>query len=241
MVKLANMRTLAERLIHARAESGYADQSAAAKAAGLTASALSQLESGETRGMKALTALALADAYPRFNWAWLVTGRLPMYTDGPSESSKTVVVATGEPKSGYVRLPLLDTEASMGNGVMDQPYHEVVEFLDVAEWWAAQNLPRDHAHVRVITACGDSMAGVINDGDIVFLDVRVNHFQGDGLYVFNWQGRALVKRLVTSLKSGQLQIVSANPAYPAELVAMSELDSLHIAGKVVAWWTLRRS
>lgn len=235
------MKTLAERLIHARAESGYPDQAAAAKAAGLTASALNQLESGETRSMKALTALALADAYPRFNWRWLISGRAPMHTDAHSETPRTVVVATGEPSPGYVRLPLLGMEASMGNGVMDQPYHDVVEFLDVAEWWAAQNLPRDHTNVRVITARGDSMAGVINDGDIVFVDVRVNHFQGDGLYVFNWQGRALVKRLVPSLKSGQLQIVSANPAYPAELVAMSELDSLHIAGKVVAWWTLRRS
>jgi phage repressor protein C with HTH and peptisase S24 domain len=84
------------------------------------------------------------------------------------------------------------------------------------------------------------MAGVINDGDVVFVDVRVNHFQGDGLYVFNWQGRALVKRLVPSIKSGQIQIVSANPAYPAETVGIDELESLHIAGKVVAWWTLKR-
>ena len=234
------MKTLAERLVHARITSGYSDQVAAAKAAGLTPSALNQLESGETRSMKAVTAMALADAYPRFNWRWLISGRPPMHTDTSVDNSHLVTVASREPRPGYVRLPLLSTEASMGNGVMDQGQVEVVEYLDVAEWWAAQHLPRDPAHIRVITARGDSMAGVINDGDVVFVDIRVNHFQGEGLYVFNWQGRALVKRLVPSIRSGQIQIVSANPAYPSETVSMDEMESLYIAGKVVAWWTLKR-
>lgn len=235
------MNTLAERLVYARHQSGFSDQTAPARIAGITASALNQLESGETRSMKAATAAGLAEAYPKFRMRWLISGTGPMLADTGIDGAHAVVVANGAPSPGYVRLPLLSTEASMGMGVMDQPQQEVVEFLDVAEWWAAQHLPRDPKHIRVITARGDSMAGVINDGDIVFLDIRVNHYQGDGLYVFNWQGRALVKRLVPSLRSGQLQIVSANPAYPAELIGLDELDSLHIAGKVVAWWTLRRS
>lgn len=235
------MNTLAERLVFARRESGFGDQTVPARIAGITASALNQLETGKTLSMRASTVVGLSEAYPRFRVRWLITGQGPMYAEPGTDGTGAVIVSNGEPATGYVRLPLLSTEASMGTGVMDQAEQEVVEFLDVADWWAAQHLPRDTKHVRIITARGDSMAGVINDGDIVFVDIRVNHYQGDGLYVFNWQGRALVKRLVPSIRTGQLQIVSANPAYPSEQIGIEELDSLHIAGKVLAWWTLRRS
>lgn len=236
------MKTLAERLIHARIESGYPDQVSAAKAAGITASALNQLETGQTRAMRAATIVGISLAYPKFSWRWLVDGRGSPLQKTTNDNARAIAVAAGEPKTGYVRLPLLSMEASMGNGMpADQLAHETVEYLDVADWWAVQNLPRDTAHVRIITVRGDSMAGVINDGDIVFVDTKVDTFQGEGLYVFNWQGRALVKRLVPSMRTGQLQIVSANPAYPPESIPVDELDSLHIAGKVLAWWTLKRS
>jgi SOS-response transcriptional repressor LexA len=39
-------------------------------------------------------------------------------------------------------------------------------------------------HVKVITVRGDSMEGTINPGDHVFVDTSVNHFDGDGVYVF---------------------------------------------------------
>lgn len=148
-------------------------------------------------------------------------------------------VARAEIPAGYVRLPLLGMEASMGDGAHSDEPLSVVKHLDIAEWWAAANLPAPHSRIRIITGRGDSMAGVINHGDIVFVDTTIDHFDGDGLYVFNWHGRALIKRLVTKISTGNLQIVSANPAYPPEDVAAGEIDQLHIAGRVAAWYTLR--
>lgn len=148
-------------------------------------------------------------------------------------------VAAREISPGYVRLPLLQMEAGMGFDAYSDEPSEVVEYLDVAEWWAQANLPKPTARIKIITGRGDSNAGVINHGDIVFVDTATNYFDGEGFYVFNWNGRALIKRLVPNLRTGKLQIVSANPAYPAEDISAEEIDQLHIAGRVSAWYTLR--
>lgn len=147
----------------------------------------------------------------------------------------------GEANPGYVRLPLLAMEGGMGEGVHSDEAPSVVEYLDVAEWWADLNLPKHIDRIKLITGRGDSNAPLINHGDIIFVDTVIDHFQGEGLYVFNWQGMALVKRLVPDLRSDGLRIVSANPAYPPEHISLGEVDQLHIAGRVVAWYSLRKS
>lgn len=149
-------------------------------------------------------------------------------------------VATREISSGYVRLPLLSMVASMGDGNGDSDPIEVVQFLDVAEWWAKENLPNRLDRIKVISSRGDSNAPLINHGDIIFVDTSTQHFEGEGLYVFNWQGRALIKRLSPNLRTGRMQIISANPAYPPEDISIEEINQLHIAGRVSAWWTLRK-
>lgn len=140
---------------------------------------------------------------------------------------------------GYRRLPLLTMEVSMGDGAFHDEPSDVVQYLDVAEWWAREHLPMNGERVKIITGKGESMAPLIAHGDIIFVDTSTNYFDGEGLYVFNWNGRALIKRLVPVLRTGKLRIVSANPAYEPEEIAPDELDMLHISGRVVAWYNLR--
>lgn len=227
--------------MHARTASGYAEPAEAARVAGITASALYQLEDGTTKSLRGETAVKLGKAYPRFRVEWLIAGAGPQHheTVRVADTAPAYGVAPAEIAPGYVRLPLLNMEGDMGHGAHSEEPAEVVQFLDVAEWWARQHLPNQLARVKVISSRGDSMAGVINHGDVVFVDVGVDRFEGEGIYVFNWQGRALIKRLTPNLRTGRLQIQSANPAYPAEDIAPEEIDQLHIAGRVAAWWTLR--
>lgn len=155
-------------------------------------------------------------------------------------SPETVRVSQREISPNYVRLPLLNMEGDMGPGVHNDGFYEVVEYLDVAEWWARQKLPSNLSRIKVISARGDSMAGLINHGDVVFVDDSVKAYDGEGIYVFNFQGRALIKRLAPNLRTGNLQILSNNAAaYPPEEILPGEIDELHIAGRVAAWWTLR--
>lgn len=237
---------LAERLVHARRESGFPEPADAAKRAGITPSALYQLEDGKTKSLKGHTAVQLGKVYRRFRVEWLITGELPMEHNQARSLHR---VADGSPvyvsdqatPPGYLRLPLLAMEGGMGFGAHNDDLPEVVSDLDVAEWWAQSNFPKPLSRIKVMTGRGDSNAGLINHGDIVFVDSLTNFFDGEGLYVFNWQGRALIKRLAPDIRGTRLQILSANPAYPPETIDVHELEDLHIAGRVVAWWTLRQS
>lgn len=146
-----------------------------------------------------------------------------------------------ETPSQYVRLPLLAMEAGMGIGTDIDTPPEIIEHLDIAKWWAETNLPKPVSRIKIIVGKGDSNEPLIHDGDIVFVDTERNYFDGEGFYVFNWQGGALIKRLVPDLRSNGLRIESANPNYAPETIRMNELSELHIAGRVVAWYTLRRN
>lgn len=157
------------------------------------------------------------------------------------DSDEFVTVSTREIRAGYVRLPHYNADVSAGPGAdMDASAFEVVEMLDVARRWADQNLPRDLSRVRVLSVRGDSMAPDMQHGDVLFVDTGSTAFDSPGLYVLNFQGRALVKRLVPELRTGRVALVSTNPAYPTEYVERGELDALHIGGRVAAWWTLRK-
>lgn len=148
-------------------------------------------------------------------------------------------LSSAENASDYVRLPRLAMEGGMGYGTEINDPPAIVEYLDIAKWWAEANLPKPISRIKVITGTGDSNAPLINHEDIVFVDAACNSFLGPDLYVFNWQGRALIKRLAPDIRGNNLQIVSANPAYPPETISINEIDQLHISGRVVAWYTLR--
>lgn len=163
------------------------------------------------------------------------------YLSGMPRVQEDAGVAYGAINPDHIRLPLLVMQAGMGTGMEVSELPEVVDYLDVARWWAEMNLPKPLSRIKVITGRGDSNAPLINDGDIVFVDTAIDAFVGEGLYVFNWNGRALIKRLVPDLRSNGLRVVSANPAYPAEEISIDEVEQLHIAGRVSAWLTLRRN
>lgn len=230
--KLARM-SLAERIRSARIAAGIKEPADLARRVGRRPAAAYQWESGAIKSLKDSTAIALADVLA-VNAKWLSTGKGPRTAEGARP------VAASENRPGYVRLPLLDVAVSAGTGADVGNEAEVVQYLDVADWWAQQNLGRDLSRIRVLTARGDSMTPEIQPGDVLFVDIGTQSFEAPGVYVLNWQGRALVKRLVPEMRTGRLGLHSSNPAYPAEYVSPSEMDQLRISGRVAAWWTLRR-
>lgn len=166
-------------------------------------------------------------------------GALYFGDDAPSELNQAAQFASTETIPGYVRFPLLEGFVSAGGGGYMPDHPEVVQYIDVAEDWAEQNLRAPRSAVRVITARGDSMTGDISDGDVLFVDSRVQDFDTDSIYVMNWQGRPLVKRLQLR-RDGSVLIRSTNPAYEPEVVPAGELDQLFISGRVLAAWGFKK-
>lgn len=135
-------------------------------------------------------------------------------------------------RSDVYRVDVLDVSASAGDGA---PSKEVVEVIRSIEYEPDHaktifgNIPQNS--VKLINVRGDSMQGTIEPGDLIFVDVRVNYFDGDGIYVFDFNGDTYVKRL-QKVKS-ELYVISDNPKYKEWAITPDEAGMLHVSGRVM--------
>ncbi|WP_336654188.1 helix-turn-helix transcriptional regulator [Leclercia adecarboxylata] len=137
-----------------------------------------------------------------------------------------------ERRRDVYRVDVMDVSASAGNGNSTRDFIEVISSIEyVTE--EARNLfgHRPANQVKLINVRGDSMQGTIEPGDLIFVDVGVNHFDGDGIYVFDFSGDLFVKRL-QKIKT-QLHVLSDNPLYREWQITDAEMDMLHVCGKVL--------
>lgn len=81
---------------------------------------------------------------------------------------------------------------------------------------------------------GDDMAPRINDGDVLFVDRRVNRMVGNGTYVVEYMGRTMVRIIEDRLSEGFV-LRCANERYADVTVPQATIASsdLRIVGKVV--------
>jgi phage repressor protein C with HTH and peptisase S24 domain len=177
---------------------------------------------------------------------WLLEGVGTAPARGLStEPSTTAPVSIHKPESadetpeGYVRFSLLEGFVAAGEGGYVADYPEVVRDIDVAEDWVRRNLSAPPHRIRTITAQGDSMEPDIGSGDVLFVDSGITWFDSDAVYVMNWQGRPIVKRLQMR-RDGRLLIKSTNPAYDPEEVGPGDVEQLQISGRVVGVWQFRK-
>lgn len=196
----------------------------------LSASYVSQLLGGKYMGDEVAKKISTALGH---DYGWMDR---PQWGDDDQEISGVLETDT---VPGYVRFPLLEGFVAAGGGGYMPEYPEVVRYIDVAAEWADRNIRAPREAVRVITARGDSMTGDISDGDVLFVDGRVRSFDTDSIYVMNWQGRPLVKRLQLR-RDGSVIIRSTNPAYEPEVVPPGEIDQLYISGRVLAVWGFKK-
>ena len=98
-------------------------------------------------------------------------------------------------------------------------------------YWVENYVTRDTKKLSVISVKGDSMEGVLNDGDTIL----INHGDTtprDGLYVLRLNENLLVKRL--QLMPGDIvNVISANEAYPSFEINLNRMtDDVAIIGRV---------
>ena len=79
---------------------------------------------------------------------------------------------------------------------------------------------------------GDSMVDAnIFSGDIVIFSRGL--INGEGIYVINYLGDVLIKRIQFDPKNGEVAIISANKNYP---VKTASAEDVLVLGKVVGWF-----
>ena len=229
--------TLAERLERCLKDRPGLSKAGLARACKVRPPSVSNWFDGRTKRLTGGNLLSAA-SYLGVRPTWLANGEPPMREDESFDARISQVSETETPV-GYVRFSLLDGFVAAGSGGYVPDYPEVVQYVEVAEDWAERNIRAPRSAVRVITARGDSMTGDISDGDVLFVDSRVQDFDTDSIYVMNWQGRPLVKRL-QARRDGSVVIRSTNPAYEPEVVPPGEIDQLFISGRVLASWAFKK-
>lgn len=204
-----------------------------AQEAGISQAAIMKIEAGGNTKYGRKIALALG-----VDLEYLETGkqRSPVPVDIPASRH-------GQPPEGYVRLEHLSPCPSMGPGAsFSEPVH-IVQHLDVLESWVRQKVgSADFDRVKILTGCGQSMLPTIHDQDLVFVDINQRTIDVPGIYVVDVYGRFLLKRALI-LTDGTLILKSDNiEEFPDEerIDLLKAAETITVAGRVKAWWTLRR-
>ena len=140
---------------------------------------------------------------------------------------------TGEGNSGLetgtVPIELLDQQAAAGRG------REVEDYPEKQTFQVPRSLIGFYRpdKLMAVFVSGDSMIDEkINDGDIVIFHPGLK--EGNAIYVVSIGNSLVVKRVDFDGMNQALTLISANPAYPPRQFSGPELETIRIAGRVIA-------
>ncbi|WP_394146211.1 LexA family transcriptional regulator [Vibrio atypicus] len=138
--------------------------------------------------------------------------------------------------SGYLELKFFDIEVSAGHGALVEKEEESTSMV-FSEKFIRQELGFNPNNIFLMPVRGDSMSPTLKNQSIVMVN-RVDGFSNDGIYVFRFDGRLMVKR-IQFLPQG-IKVVSDNSAYEPWELAKSDIQSadFEIIGEVV--WSGQR-
>ncbi|MBA4682088.1 c repressor [Pseudomonas sp. MDMC224] len=182
-----------------------------ARACGLSEGAIRSYLSGET--FPTLDRLAQIAHATKTDAMWLAFG-------GQEK--------TNEDEYSYV--PLYDARCSAGSGAWNERSRVLVNLSFTRYSLRKKGLtPSDLACLRVD---GDSMLGLLDDGDTVMIDLSRNALEGEGVYVVMLDDHLYAKRLQRDF-DGSVRVISHNKEYQPITVPRDRLAELQIIGRVV--------
>lgn len=169
------------------------------------------------------------DTYPTLD-------RLEMIAKAGKVSATALAFGSSEPKAkaqdadSYAYVPLYDARCSAGHGAWNERSRVLVNLSFTRYSLRKKGLaPADLACLRVD---GDSMTGLLEDGDTVMIDQRRHTLEGEGVYVVMLDDHLYAKRLQRDF-DGSVRVISHNREYREIVVPKDRLAELYIIGRVV--------
>lgn len=213
------METFAERLKYAMSLRQMT-QSDLSRAVGITPAAVKKWLEGKVLSPKATDCYVVSQAL-HVNLLWLVTGKGAVDGDRPLSNES------------FVALEKLDLKASCGTGSPVALPDAGIELLSVGRSWFETQFPRYlPENIRIVTAEGDSMSPMIEDGDLVFLDVREASCDRDGVYFLMMDDLFFIKRVQRTF-GGRLILISENPKYRDIEISPDSQVTFKVFGRVI--------
>ena len=191
---------------------------ALAKMTGISQSGIQRYLKGGEPTRKMLITLAECTGV---DLMWLMTG------EGPERERRT---AQNEEEQAYAYVPLYDARCSAGHGAWDERSRVLVQLSFTR--YSLRKKGLTPANLVCLRVDGDSMTGLLEDGDTVMIDQRRNTLEGEGVYVVMLDDHLYAKRLQRQF-DGSILIISHNTAYKEMTVPKDRLAELHIIGRVV--------
>ncbi|EIY2679061.1 MULTISPECIES: S24 family peptidase [Klebsiella/Raoultella group] len=215
--------TLAERLREAR-KAADMTQKTLGDAVGVSQAAIQKIETG--RAAQTTKLLDIAKAL-RVRPEWLSSGTGAMRADGDDDKKPSHI------NHDVFRVDILDLAVSAGPGIVNQEFVEILRSVEYAPAEARHMFDgRKAENIRIINVRGDSMSGTIEPGDLLFVDISVKSFDGDGIYAFLYDDTAHVKRL--QKMKDKLLVISDNKSYAAwDPIEKDEMNRVFVFGKVI--------
>lgn len=190
------------------------------KECGISDSLVRKYLGGSLPGTDNLVIMARA---AKVSIAWLAAGEGEKHAGG-----RSIHAVTDDETYAYV--PLYDARCSAGNGAWNERSSVLVNLSFTRYSLRKKGLrPADLACLRVD---GDSMTGLLEDGDTVMIDQRRNTLEGEGVYVVILDEHLYAKRLQRQF-DGSILIISHNKEYQPMIVPKDRLEELQIIGRVV--------
>ncbi|HHW7448951.1 helix-turn-helix transcriptional regulator [Pasteurella multocida subsp. multocida] len=215
------MSDLATRL-QALLEEKRLSKNAFAKMVGVSQPAISDIINGKTRDPKNILEIATAlGVDPN----WLKTG----------EGSRDTSLIVSEPNAEHkVKVDHLSVSAIAGyNGFSNEDYPDIIRSIYFSENGLLEIVGKKTTQgLYLISVPTDSMSPTINKGDIVFVDVNVNAYVGEGVYVFDLNGETYIKRL-QRIPTGVIRALSDNPLYPPFDITEKLFNTAVVRGKFI--------
>ena len=215
--------TLAERLREAR-KAADMTQKTLGDAVGVSQAAIQKIETG--RAAQTTKLLDIANAL-RVRPEWLSSGTGAMSADRESDKNPS------RTNQDVFRVDILDLAVSAGPGIVNQEFVEILRSVEYEPAEARHMFDgRKAESIRIINVRGDSMSGTIEPGDLLFVDISVKSFDGDGIYAFLYDDTAHVKRL--QKMKDKLLVISDNKSYAAwDPIEKDEMNRVFVFGKVI--------
>ncbi|WHP32815.1 S24 family peptidase [Trabulsiella odontotermitis] len=198
-----------------------------ADAIGIDAANVSRLETGK---QKSFTEQSLASYAKALGID--VSELFTPLENGTTVYKNSINSEHGKGDSVY-RVEMLDISASAGNGFIKSS--DVIDVIRSIEYNSERAVSmfggRTSDAVKVINVRGDSMADTIEPGDLIFVDISITNFDGDGIYVFGFDDKIYVKRL--QMIPDKLLVISDNPKYREWAIEQNNEERFCIFGKVM--------
>ena len=116
----------------------------------------------------------------------------------------------GEADPGFVQIPKVTLKLSAGiQGFQTEPEIYDGSTLSVHQSWIQRN-GYNRESLIAIRVKGESMESTLYDNDLVVINTADKHMVDGHVYAFNYEGEAVIKRLLR--EGGQWYLSSDNPA-----------------------------